>query len=236
MRNAIRAIATMLFAVAPATSFALPPQPLRFLPGQTLLACPAKTTAPTQPGVVCTRNVIVGGGEVLSGYTFSVKTGTTLPKGVFLLPLTGVLTMQSKTAALPPAGYSKKFQITASDGSRQVSGSWTFTVQNAGVCGCPVFTVLIGPMPAARAHQPYAATLGITGPPSNQILRPNYSWKLRAGSKLPPGLVLDQARGVVRGTPTAGASGNTYTFYVDVKETRTGQNALSLQPYLLTVQ
>jgi hypothetical protein len=209
-------------------------QRIQFLPGQTIFACPGKT-GPKQPGAVCTGNVLVGGGAPSSGYTFTVKTGTTLPKGVFLTSTTGVITMQAKNSALPAAGVSKVIHITASDGSKGANGTVTFMVQNTGVCGCAVFAVIYGPLPPAKAHQPYGATLAITGPPSNQVLRPNYTWKVHTGDHIPPGMVLDQSTGVLRGTPTGAASGNIYNFAVDVKETHTGQKALSFSTYTLLV-
>ena len=211
-------------------------QPIRFLPGQTIYACP-KIVSPKTPAVVCSGNVLVGGGAPLSGYTFTVKTGTTLPKGVFLTATTGVITMEAKSSALPAAGVSKVIHVTASDGSKSASGNVTFAVQNpgSGVCGCGVFQVLYGPLPPAKAHQPYGVTLAIVGPPSNQVLRPNYSWKVHTGNHIPPGMVLDPSTGVLRGTPTAAAAGKVYNFAVDVKETHTGQTALSSSTYTLAV-
>jgi hypothetical protein len=230
----IAAIVVLALSVgAPSGAFAAA-QPVKFLPGQVILACPAET-APKQPGIVCSRNVLVSGGQPISGYTFTVRSGTTLPKGVFLVPLTGVITMQSAISALPAAGQSSKIHLSVSDGSKTANGTVTFSVQNRNLCGCPVFTVITGPMPPARAHQPYATTLAVTGPPSNQVLRPTYVWKVRKGSKIPPGLVLDQSRGMLRGTPHASASGKTYNFYVDVMEMHTKQKAISTNFYTLHV-
>jgi len=209
---------------------------IQFLPGQTIYACPRIAT-PKTPAVVCSGKVLVGGGAPLSGYTFTVRTGTTLPKGVFLTATTGVITMQAKNSALPAAGVSKVIHITASDGSKSANGNVTFAVQNpgSGVCGCGVFQVLYGALPAARAHQPYGVTLAIVGPPSNQVLRPNYKWKIHTGDQVPPGMVLDHSTGVLRGTPTGAAKGKVYNFAIDVNETHTGQTALSLSTYTLAV-
>jgi hypothetical protein len=231
--NFLAVIASALSLAAPAASFAASP-PILFLPGQTIFACPKKTSPPTA-GVVCTQNVLVGGGQPLSGYTFSVKSGTTLPPGIFLMPLTGILTATNSNPALPPAGQSKKIQITASDGSKSASGTVTLVMQNSSVCGCAIFSGGTAILPPARANRPYALTLAVFGPNSYRVLRPNYTWKLATGSKLPPGLVIDQARGVLRGTPLSSAIGKTYNFYVNITENITKQKAYVPGPYILHV-
>ena len=152
------------------------------------------------------------------------------------MSLTGVVTIQQAASAIPAAGTSTIFHVTASDGAKSKSGVVTLKVQSSsGVCGCPIFTVLTGPLPSATVNQPYAVTLAVVGPPSDQIRRPTYRWKVRNGSNIPPGLVLDKARGVLRGTPSASASGHVYNFYVDVTETHTLQKAQSTSFYTLQV-
>jgi hypothetical protein len=210
--------------------------PIQFLPNQRFFAC-AKTTAQPQGGV-CNANVLVGGGEPASGYTFSVRPGFTLPPGIALTPQTGVIKRTTANSPLlGPPGSTKSIHITVSDGHKTKNGIVSLLFGGGAVCGCPAgFRVLAGPIPLqAIAHVPYAVTLAVVGPPSGQALHPNYSWKVRAGSRLPPGLVLDPVRGVLRGTPTAAAKGKTYTFFVDVKELRTRASALSTDPYSLKV-
>jgi hypothetical protein len=59
-------------------------------------------------------------------------------------------------------------------------------------------------LPSGTVGSVYAATIVTSGG------TPPYSWSLASGT-LPPGIVIDQARGILRGTPTnAGA----YSFYV----------------------
>jgi hypothetical protein len=61
--------------------------------------------------------------------------------------------------------------------------------------------------------QAYSATLGATGG------NPPYSWKLAAGSaRLPRGLKLNHATGVISGTPTK--KSETSTFTVEVLDTK----------------
>ena len=209
-------------------------QRIQFLPNQTIFACPKTVLQPQ--GAICNANILVGGGSVISGYSFTVQSGFTLPRGVFLTAQTGVITRTTANSALP--ARSSMIRVTASDGSNSANGTVMLEMQNPGngVCGCPVFQVIAGPIPLpARAGRPYAVTLSVAGPPSSQVLRPNYRWRVRPGSMLPPGLVLDAARGVLRGTPHASARGNTYNFFVDVRETNTGQNAVSVNQYSVTV-
>jgi hypothetical protein len=209
--------------------------PIQFLPNQRFYAC-AKSAAQPQGGV-CNANVLVGGGEPASGYTFAARSGFPLPPGIALAPLTGVIHRTSANSPLLTAGVSRQFQITVSDGRKTKNGIVTLIMGGGAVCGCPADFKVIGgqiPLPAI-ANVPYAVTLAVVGPPSGQVLNPSYNWKVRAGNRLPPGLVLDPSRGVLRGTPTSAARGKTYTFFVDVKELRTGRSALSPEPYSLKI-
>jgi hypothetical protein len=69
-------------------------------------------------------------------------------------------------------------------------------------------------LPGGSVGQTYSATLGATGG------NPPYTWRLAAGSaKLPRGLRLNHATGVVSGTPTK--KSETSTFTVEVLDTKT---------------
>jgi hypothetical protein len=160
-----------------------------------------------------------------------------LPPGIALAPLTGVIHRTSANSPLLNAGVSKPIQITVSDGGKTKNGTVTLMMGGGAVCGCPAEFKVIGgqiPLPAI-ANVPYGVTLAVIGPPSGQALNPIYNWRVRAGNKLPPGLVLDLTRGVLRGTPTSAARGKTYTFFVDVKEMRSRRSALTPEPYSLKV-
>jgi len=222
---AVAVISTPSFSADRATA----PTAIQFLPGQQIVACP-KDKATSEPAAVCSGNVLVGGGETLSGYTYFVRSGTTLPSGVFLMPLTGVITAQSAEPALPPAGAKRSIYLTVTDATgRTANGVVSFVVQKTtGVCGCPVFQVYpTGPLPPANPKQPYSVTLGVVGPPSNQVLRPNYSWSTAKGTVLPAGLVLDQSRGVLRGTPHESTAGENYDICVEIEETHIKQHAIA---------
>ncbi len=66
---------------------------------------------------------------------------------------------------------------------------------------------------------------------------PYQNWAVTSGS-LPPGLSLDQARGVVRGTPLSNTAGQTYTFTVSAADSsgQVSPNASQSQAtYKLTI-
>jgi hypothetical protein len=197
-------------------------KPIQILPGQVINACAKATTGPQiRPAIVCNTNILATGGQVISGYTFTVKPGTTLPRGIFLLALTGEVTLQSKSSTLPARGT---FQVVVHDDvGNQASSVVTLLVQpKTAICGCPVFQTSSGALPAAKVGVSYVVTVPIAGPSSLDVLRPNYVWTLRRGSVLPAGLTLDQARGVIRGIPKATAHGP-HNFTVNVRETHTGE-------------
>jgi hypothetical protein len=229
-----------LSSATPTTSFA---QAIQFLPGQQILACPNhRAPPPVRRANVCTRTVLVGGGQPLTGYTFSVTSGHALPAGIFLLPLTGVITMQSPTSVLPPpkaGGYDIPLTVTDGRGHTKVAAKNTVRLivqpDNA-VCGCPIFAVQSGPLPPAQVNRPYAVTLSVFGPPASRVLRPTFHWTLAPRSVLPSGLILDQARGVVRGTPRASAAGRQFQFFVRVRETKSNTEVASQAPYSLFVR
>jgi len=223
--------AGMLALAVPAVALAAS-QPIKVYPGF-MNACPKQIGPPASPGVVCTQNVVVSGGVPHSGYTFKVKPGTTLPPGIFLMATTGVLTATTSNPLLPRAGQ-RIIWLTVSDGSKTGTGHVTLQMETGSVCGCPVFSGGSGALPDARANQPYAIALPVSGPSSFRVLRPNYTWT--ATGKLPPGVVLDRARGVLRGTPLGSTSGHDYSFTVDITENVTGFAADVFGPYTLHVQ
>ena len=210
-------------------TLALAAAPIRFLPRQVILACP-HDSANRQPGAVCPANVLVGGGQTLSGYTFSVRPGTALPPGISLASSTGIITAEGDTSVLPPANTKRPIYLTVrDDAGRTANGVVTLVVQKqGGSCGCPGLKIAAGPLPLAYAKEPYSVTLALVGPPPSGGLRPSYVWKVAKGSSIPPGLVLDQTRGVLRGTPAPSASRKAFNFSVEVTDTHTRQQASGL--------
>lgn len=175
------------------------------------------------------------GGAPLSGYTWSVATGTSLPfPGMIIDPLTGLV-----HGSVPPgtAVGSYNYKVVVSDGSTTYTSGDNGTLSayiNVVACNSntgfgidpsncnynrpidagqgTLFTIENGLVPF-KAGNPVGYSLFITGG-----VPPYKNWAVASGS-LPPGLTIDQARGVLRGTPFSSAAGNTYTFTVMVSDT-----------------
>ena len=186
------------------------------------------------------------GGAPLSGYTWTVATGTSLPyPGLIIDPLTGAV------HGTPPAGFAVgtyPFSVTVSDGTISKTGPVNLVVtacNSAGTtgdipsnCGIPsvldvgtgsIWTMLGGSPTAGKGYGYSLWVLGGTPPYQN--------WAVTSGS-LPPGLSLDQSRGVGRGTPLSNTAGQTYTFTVSAADSagQVSPNASQSQAtYKLTI-
>ena len=119
-------------------------------------------------------------------------------------------------AALVPRSTPYPFTMQVSDGSSTATQTFSLAVpteQGPGACPQAIFqqpqvaTILL---PNARSGQGYGASLEAT---LGRVT--NLSWSLASGT-LPPGMSIDQSRGVVRGTPFSSAAGNVYRFRVSV--------------------
>jgi len=192
------------------------------------------------------------GGSPQSGYTWTVSTGSTLPlAGLSLAPLTGVLT------GTPPSGTAPgdyPFSITVSDGSSTYSsmvyvhvvtcnsdiGQGMSDSSNCSGGGYPPPLMedggvnLTAFLPnAPKPGEPFGISLWVSGG-----VPPYQNWTVTGGS-VPPGLTLDQDRGVLWGTPFSSASGTTYSFSVSVSDsagdTAPGATYVAA-PYSLAVQ
>lgn len=171
------------------------------------------------------------GGSPLSGYSWSVTTGTSMPfPGLIISPLTGLVsgTLPAGTA---PGKYN--YQITVSDGSTTYSSSGAYiqvvSCDSRGVgsttipancnvppqlaCGSGTLSDMNqGGLASWKASEPVGFSLFAAGGAP-----PYKNWTVATGS-LPPGLTLDASRGVLYGTPLSSAAGNTYTFTVRVSD------------------
>jgi len=115
--------------------------------------------------------------------------------------------------------------MQASDGSRTGTGRFTLVVteeSSAPVNGTPVpacpAVIFAQPnartiiLPGARQGVDYGASLyAILGSTTSTPLK----WSVSSG-QLPPGMTLDQDRGVLRGAPFSSAAVSTYRFRVNV--------------------
>lgn len=170
------------------------------------------------------------GGSPVSGYSWTVTTGTSMPfPGLTIHPLTGLVsgTLPSGTA---PGSYD--YQVTVSDGSTTHSSSGAYiqvlacdsrgagsTVfpdncffPSALACGSGTLYDMNGGLTSWKASEPVGFSLSVAGG-----VPPYKSWTVLSGS-LPPGLTLDASRGVLYGTPLSSAAGTTYTFSVGVSD------------------
>ena len=157
----------------------------------------------TEESTVNPVTLVAFGGSPFSGYTWTKTTGSVLPPGVALEPLTGIL--RSSGGRVVERNY--QFSVTVSDGSItasenvsvETSEASSGTVDGIPGIGCPraIFhqsSLATIQLPNARPGVSYGASLFVAGGVSP------LSWTL-AGGNLPPGLMIDAARGVVRGVP-----------------------------------
>ncbi len=159
------------------------------------------------------ETLLAKGGAPLSGYTWSLANLSAFPAGATVDPLTGIF----KSAGGILIAGTHNFEMTASDGSRSASGNFILEVEEYQDFGPLLgFQQPLGihnlDLPDAITGYGYGASLWAIG----EGVLP-WSWYLASG-ELPPGLVIDQARGVVRGTPNSSAAGNTYSFTITVKD------------------
>jgi len=118
---------------------------------QIVTACPNRPGF--QTGAVAAQNLLVGGGQPTSGYTWTVTPGYTLPPGIALDNLTGAIHGNGNPASIPAGGSVLNIPITVTDQISTInstSGMITLQVQapgNGDVCGLPIFQVLAGPIP-----------------------------------------------------------------------------------------
>jgi hypothetical protein len=182
-------------------------------------------------GVVTTQTLIAWGGSPSSGYTWSVTPGSTFPAGTTVDPLTGIF--HGNGSGLTAGNYN--LNMTVSDGSTTATGTIPLAVSTdtSGVCATTVFEQSHQPnfpLPDATAASGYGASLYADG----DGVTP-WTWTL-AGGALPPGLVIDQARGVVRGTPTSSASSSQpYSFTINVVDSMHNAATCPCANYMITV-
>ena len=164
------------------------------------------------------------GGSPLSGYTWTVTTGTSMPfPGLVISPLTGLVsgTIPNNTAA---GQYN--YSVTVSDGTNTYTSSAYIQVNacnsssSPSNCSIPVpfscnsgtlMDMNLGGLSVFKAGQPVGFSLTVSGGTP-----PYKNWGVVSGS-LPPGTSIDASRGVLTGTPLSTATG-TYTFTVKVQD------------------
>jgi hypothetical protein len=188
--------------------------------GQTLTGMIVHTSGGGTLYYVNNETLLARGGSPLSGYTWSVDNLSAMPAGTIVSPLTGIF--QSNGGALVAGTH--QFNMKVSDGSKTATGTFTFVVSEyQGFGPLAVFQQPMGvfniTLPDANTGDGYGASLWALGDGALP-----WSWYLGSG-EIPPGLVIDQANGVVRGTPNSSAAGKSYTFTITVKD-KNGETAV----------
>jgi hypothetical protein len=138
------------------------------------------------------RQSVLTPGQVTVPYSlqFSATGGTptwTVSSGA--LPAGVTLSSSGLLSGTPTAAGDYSFKITATDGSRSDTQSYSLSV---------VPKLQIGPLrPVAEVGIAYSVAAQATGG------KPGYTWSLDGGTVLPAGLTLDPATGTISGKPTA---------------------------------
>lgn len=167
--------------------------------------------------------VATGGNVGVAGYTWTAAPGYPLPFPSLSISLIGVVTVASPST-LTAGTFT--FYAEVSDGSTTKIAPVTLELTSGcnssnGNTTSPCFTAIvtnlhISYLPNGKVGSPYAATIATSGGTAP------YTWALGSGT-LPPGITIDQAKGILRGTPT---TAGTYNFYVLTTDS-TGQTTAS---------
>ena len=172
--------------------------------------------------------VVATGGKIISGYSWTTTPGRALPHpAIFISATQGVITGRSTTLQ---RGVFTMFVDVNDDSGVVRSGQVTIDLNStcnsnpAAFNPCTfaqISTVHDGNyLPKGKIGAEYAATI-VTGGG-----QPPYSWSLVEGTNLPPGIVIDQARGVFRGTPTAAGIYQPYIRVTDAAGTTSREAGL----------
>lgn len=138
-------------------------------------------------------------------YTWSINKGT-LPAGLSLDSGTGII------SGMPTTGGNSTFTVKVSDNSTPIkSDTKRYTITIGASEALIITTVNMADGVEQTAYNATVLALGGTPP---------YTWSI-AGGKLPDGLIIDTASGVISGAPTK--KGN-YNFTIQVSDNATPAN------------
>ncbi|MCB1225566.1 MAG: putative Ig domain-containing protein, partial [Verrucomicrobiales bacterium] len=189
--------------------------------------CPAISISPASlpngtVGVAYSQNLSATGGT--APYSYAVTTGT-LPTGL-------TLSAAGLVSGTPTSATSQTFTVTVTD-ANGCKGTRSFTVKPA----CPAITLATtpSPLPDGTVGTSYSASMSASGGTAP------YTFAVKSGSNLPPGLSVSSA-GAISGTPTADGSFNTVITVTDANgcvgegtiTISIGCNSLTLTPSSLS--
>jgi hypothetical protein len=152
-----------------------------------------------------TYNVAYSGSAAATGgvgtLNYALTSGSALPTGVTLNPLTGAV------SGTPTTVGTYSFAVSASDAFGDAATSATYSL----VVSYPAMQITTATLPAGYIGSSYPSTvLAATG---GAGVASNYTWTVASGSPLPAGLMLSTA-GVISGTPSGSAATTNVTLMV----------------------
>jgi large repetitive protein len=169
------------------------------------------------------------GGSPVSGYTWNLANGSTLPPGTTFDPTTGMFYRGGSGVALVAGTHT--FKMVVSDGSKTATGTFYLVVNTGDILATAVFQKSLAAditLPDARVGMGYGVSLRASG---NGALP--WTWSIMSGD-LPPGLKINPSSGVIYGTPLSSAAGITYKFRISVKDS-IGVDAIGEPTYSIFV-
>jgi Putative Ig domain len=151
------------------------------------LTITSSTLSPGTKGTSYSSVLAATGGT--TPYTWSVTAGS-LPAGLSLAPSTGLI------SGTPTATGTTNFTVTVADAGNPVQSASVAVSIVVAAPAPPALAITTSSMPAGTNGTSYSNALQASGGTSP------YAWSISAGS-LPAGLSLNQATGLISGTPTA---------------------------------
>lgn len=180
------------------------------------------------------QTVLADGGSPLHAYTWSIENGSSIPSGIKIAPLTGVITYPGTSGSSFSTG-TIPIKVKVSDGSSSATGYVNLKVTNYTPGPGAILQQLSVNFQLVNgvANKSYGASLFAMGG------TPPYSWSLDetyAGSAdlTAAGLTVDGTAGIVRGTIMNSASGKTVKFKVVVTD-HTGATAVGNPVYSIKI-